>query len=235
MRGRRAALGAALLCALCIAGLAAASAPAATLYACEKVAEGTGKWEDSSCKGAKEKGSFERVASPVNTATAVNGTRATEATFAMFTPVHQDIVCQQLTSTGTTTNVLVSETMQNTGEKVTFKFSECGFKKEGTCKIKGGEFEFANLKSSTFLTGSGQTRVKFSAASEEKLGTIPIEGCIGTPMPVQGSIIGIPDGITLNFTTESSSEGKMYGYGYPLTLVMRMFLSTTGGKSAMFE
>ena len=140
MTRRRPVLGALLLCALCLCGFGVADASAATLYVCQEVAKGGGKWEDAKCEKVKENGNFGTVAPIPGVATSINGTATTTTTIGIFTPVHQDIQCTKLTTTGLTVNKTVGEQMENAGEKITFKFAGCTFKKEG-CKVKGGQFE----------------------------------------------------------------------------------------------
>jgi hypothetical protein len=233
MTRRRSTLAALLLCVLCLCAFGAANASAATLYVCQEVAAGTGKWEDSKCEKAKEKGNFGTVAPVPGFATSINGTATTTTTIGIFTPVHQDIQCTKLTTTGLTINKVAGELMENVGEKISFKFAGCTFKKEG-CKVKGGEFEFTNLKSNTFVSGS-ETRVNFSPSAGSVLGLIPIEGCLESPITVEGSMIGLPSGSSLGFTEASSIEGKMRWGGFSLRLTTTVRLETSAGKPVMFE
>lgn len=237
MTRRQSVLGALFLSALCLCAFAVAGASAATLYACQEVKEGTGKWADSKCEVAKVGGGFGTVATALNTQTLVNGTATASTTLGIFTPVHEDIVCEKLTTAGATMNQEpVPGTMLNTGQEISFKFSSCKFKKEIGCKVKGGGYEFPNLVSTTFLTGSGETRVKFTPAKGTVLGEIFLEGCgLESPITVSGALIGIPSGPALSFTEESSVEGKLNWGGFSLKLTASTRLENTAGNLLMIE
>jgi hypothetical protein len=214
MIGRRAGIGLSLLCALVFCAVAAPNASAGrTLFTCVK--GGTKDFSDEHC--TKEVtpglGAFGHLAIEGGTSTnyvSTNTVTLKETSNAVFKTTlagtKGEIVCAKSKEEGTATNELVKTVGQSVGSKISFKYSECTVTKpagEG-CKVKGGAFEFPNLKSTTFEKEEEvEFGVLYSPTEGTKLGELVIEGCkikeMNKGYEVAGSLRAIPEGATTKF------------------------------------
>jgi hypothetical protein len=239
MTRRQSVLGALLLSALSLCAFGAANASATTLFVCQEVTAGTGKWEDSNCEKAKEKGNFGTVAAPEGVATEIAGTNVGTFTvnIASFTSAVLAAECKKATFTGSATNQLVGGVMQSVGKENNLKLTECTVPLPlgEECKVKE-PLEFKGATSTTFMKTETQTRVKFSPIGLNFMEVV-VEKCKtlqGMILQVVGSLVGIPSGSTMSFTKESSAEGGLSLAGEPFSIVGTLQL-TAKGKKTMLE
>lgn len=132
MTGRKAIAGLSLLCALafCAFGAANASAKGTTAGECSSAAP-TKDFEDAHCDKVKSGGSFGHILFPAGTATkvtAVNDLTGTKSSFILrlkFATILTEITCENVSVTGTITNIDTSGSMSLSFGIFVFTFSGC--------------------------------------------------------------------------------------------------------------
>jgi hypothetical protein len=179
------------------------------------VAPGTGGFTNSHCT-TKGLGNFSTVKAP--STTKVRATNTTIITI-KFNPfgIKIDIQCETLEGTGSVTNEIIEGEEQAVGKEIAVQFANCTVlePKEGGCKVKGGGFEFSNLKAITSMIGK-ETGITFTPAGEGGLGKVTLEGCktasLNNTYTVEGGLLGIVDSenpAKVNVTEASSKEGGL--------------------------
>jgi hypothetical protein len=212
MTRRKSILGALLLCAVAVCAFGAANASATTLYVCEEVAKGTGKFTDSHCEKAGE-GNFATVAAKEGEAKEVTPTQTTEFVVKVtIAGILTESHCEEWTGTGKATNELVGGVMQNVGTGLSLEAAKCVLTKPAgqECVLKGGKFVIPSATSLTETVGE-VSKVKFTPTGKNFTEVI-IEKCktagLNGTYPVEGTASGIINAANpakLEFTSTSSA------------------------------
>jgi hypothetical protein len=212
MTRRGSILGALLLSAVCLCAFGAANASATTLYVCEEVSKGTGKFTDAHCESAGG-GDFATVAAKEGEAKEVTPTGTTEFVIkTVIAGIAVEAHCEEWTGGGKATNELVGGVMQNVGTRLNLEAAKCIMTKPAgqECVLKGGKFVVPSATSLTETVGE-VSKVKFMPPGKifteviiEKCKTAGLNGTF----PVEGTASGIINNANpakLEFTSTSSA------------------------------
>ncbi len=240
MTGHRTIVGLCMLCALALSAIAAQGASAATngttVFTCKEpgpgdITIGTAFTTNSHCKdtdtNAAEK--FRHVEVPEKTKTEITGTTENTAGEPTSSSLHSVISGVEIEFTFPLGHILYENAAKEkswltnakdptTGEhyvhgEATLTFTEPFIKKPAGkgCKVKGADLTFNKVK----FTSKGQgDAIKFEPAIGTVFTTFEIEGCsiaaLNGVYEIKGSIIGEPDGATLNFDRTKTTAQKTF-------------------------
>jgi hypothetical protein len=249
MNGRKAVLGVALLGALfvCALGAASASAKGTTAFTCVSVFEGA-QFEDEHCKTPKAGGSgFKHEEIEVGKTTEVTATNnvtgaTTELAIIHLTVggVESTIHSQEVHATGSCKNETVGEVMQNHCKKVFAAFKKLSVTPASLkCEVLTGEIKTSELTSVTRETETGKgPGVNFVPAAgagtpfaEFKVGGASCAVGKEVTIKVTGNAVGVPNGATLNFT-EASTKGTAPGEGLSIGKASASVTGVATGRTA---
>jgi hypothetical protein len=214
----------ALLCALALCAFAAPSVAQAangtTAFTCVK--GGLFDHKDPHCAekvgiGTGEYG-HETIAVDTNTKTHFQSTLASITFSGTIATIKAKITCTGMTGTGFLQNeepIPGHHTV--TGSEIELTYTGCDAKigkAEITCTVVGGEFEFPALKAMDVENAHGfEMGIKFEPEVGPVLGVVVLGAdCpVAGPFNIEGSMLGVPHGATLEFTEASTKPTMTLG------------------------
>jgi hypothetical protein len=257
MTGLRSIVGLTVLCALVLSAFAAANASAAgtTTFTCSEAAT-TKNFSDADCSSTGGT-LFGHIAIAEGTATELKATGGTQTLTTHIGGIVVEIECSAVkTTSGSSTNTLVSGVMQNLGTGIQLEYTGCTvLKPVGIgCKVGHDTFNketgktenFAGtiitkiLKSET-VEGTTATTTGVKVFPAGGVGTpfaeVTISGCTTSPpnvtdAKVLGTAVGTPSGANLVFTA-ASTAGLTFG-GQTASLVGTITVTAKGSKDLAF-
>jgi hypothetical protein len=226
-------VGLSLLCALVFSAFAASSASAfgTTAFTCKKQAAGVAStFSDEHCtKAVVGTGGWKHEPIALNTKTAFTAsnekteletTKAKHATLnSKIGGLETEITCTTVTAEGFLTNETpggAGTEMVNTGSEIVIHYSGCTVPKPAgqNCKIKEGKITTNKLKSTT--AGKGD-KIEFKPEAGTTFVPITFEGCktveLSKTYPVEGSVLAIPNGATLETTEAQVTTDNTLTFG----------------------
>jgi hypothetical protein len=253
MTARRSIVGLTVLCALAFSAFAAANASAAgtTTFTCSEAAS-VKNFSDADCSTKVSEGAkFGHIAIAEGTATELKATGGTQTLTTHVGGIVVELQCTAVkTTSGSSTNTLVSGVMQNLGSGIQLEYTGCTVLKPsgigctvghdvGTTYVPGTIIT-NTLKSETIEgTTATTTGVKFTPAgvAGTPFAEITISGCTTTPpnltnAKVLGTAVGTPSGANLVFTA-ASTAGLTFG-GQTASLAGTITVTAKGTKDAAF-
>jgi hypothetical protein len=238
MTRRKSIFGVSLLCAICLCAFGAASATATTLYVCEKVAAGTGTWNDANCEEPGGKKEFATKATGLNVPTTLVGNSSTAFVLnATIAKTAVTISCKREESTGTATNTEIGGIQHNEGSGMVLTFKECVFAGLKGCALSATTVVSEKLTSETF-TEAAVTYVRFLPPASGTLIPFTLATCSNTALngayQFTGNAVGRSENSTLVFDTASNKKGTLSLLKEPASIIGTTLL-TVGGKRTMLE
>jgi hypothetical protein len=232
MTGRRAIASLCMLSALAFSAFGAQTAGAATngttAFTCRNVGGTSGGFTKAHCKEAdKGAGAFAHMAIAEDTTTELIGTNEKTGSDTNTTTIWRlkDVtagIILEFQATGVSATGSMTNKKAGNGEHLAAGTGQIRFAGVTVtapvgkgCKVKGGEIVTNTLEATTAGQGMG---VKFTPLAGEVLAKFEVEGCVAplnihfnTTYEVKGSVVGTPDGATINFThAGTTAQGTLF-------------------------